>query len=526
MKIKKKKLTIILTILLLITGCTNSIDDEKNISNKTQGKSIYKLDTLKQAGGTDWGMSNPYLQDPRGPGTAKVKLVFDSLLEADEEGIIPWLANKWDIDGNIYTFTIVDNSYFHDGTLLTTEDIGFSLDYYEKYPPINNFLTSSDGNIVDSYNIVDDTTIKIKVKQSLANTLTNLGSFLILPKHIWGNIDDPYTYMKSEGFIGSGPYKWGKYDSASGSYEFIAFDKYHGNKPIAERLLFVPVSDPILAFENNEIDITSVPADIMERYKNNPEIGMISKDNDFGYKLLINMERLTDFKELEMRTAVYNAINRQGIVDKVFRGLGSIGSSGYVPPTNFFYNPDVFKYEYDEEVAKLKLSNKAITIELLTSNSIIDIKISELIKNDLEAAGIIVKVLALDGKSRDDRILEKNYDFALVGNGGWGRTPDYLRTLYSSESKFTIKTPHGMGAVGHQSETITELAEKQLYELDFNKRTEIFKELQFEISKEIPIIVLATKSDYLMFRKNYYDGWVKTYDYQQFEQNRLSYVEK
>ncbi len=52
------------------------------------------------------------------------------------------------------------------------------------------------------------------------------------------------------------------------------------------------------------------------------------------------------------------------------------------------------------------------------------------------------------------------------------------------------------------------------------------KKLQLEISKEIPIIVLATQSNKVMFRKDYYDGWTKTYDYQQLEQNRLSYVEK
>ncbi len=32
-----------------------------------------------------------------------------------------------------------------------------------------------------------------------------------------------------------------------------------------------------------------------------------------------------------------------------------------------------------------------------------------------------------------------------------------------------------MGALGYDSELITDLAEKQLYELDFNRRKEIFK---------------------------------------------------
>jgi len=37
---------------------------------------------------------------------------------------------------------------------------------------------------------------------------------------------------------------------------------------------------------------------------------------------------------------------------------------------------------------------------------------------------------------------------------------------------------------------------------------------------------LVTQTTNVMYRKDYYDGWLKTYDYQQLEQNRMSYVEK
>ena len=45
-----------------------------------------------------------------------------------------------------------------------------------------------------------------------------------------------------------------------------------------------------------------------------------------------------------------------------------------------------------------------------------------------------------------------------------------------------------------------------------------------EISREIPLVVVATRSSYSMYRKDVYDGWMKTYAYQQAEQNRLSYM--
>ena len=52
----------------------------------------------------------------------------------------------------------------------------------------------------------------------------------------------------------------------------------------------------------------------------------------------------------------------------------------------------------------------------------------------------------------------------------------------------------------------------------------MFKDLEYLVSEEIPIFVIANKSSYSMYKKDYYDGWMKTYAYQQAEQNRLSYM--
>ncbi|UQT50546.1 ABC transporter substrate-binding protein [Flavonifractor plautii] len=85
-------------------------------------------------GGTDWGVPNPYLHQSRGPGTAKMRLVYGSLLEKDETGDVPWLAERWSMDGNDYTFTLFADAQFQDGAPLTTADVAFTLDYYQEHP--------------------------------------------------------------------------------------------------------------------------------------------------------------------------------------------------------------------------------------------------------------------------------------------------------------------------------------------------------------------------------------------------------
>lgn len=519
-------LLIMCMAMALLPGCGSHVNaPEESVSPERQEESGYAVDTLKLAGGTDWGTPSPYLNVSRGPGQAKMRLVFASLLEKDETGDVPWLAESWSFDGLDYSFTLFAGTTFHDGQPLTTEDVAFSIDYFREHPPVTNTLGAGDKFMIDRYTIVDERTITITVKEANADTLSNLGSFVILPKHIWETVDDPNTFTDPACLIGSGAYMSTAYDPATGSYEFTAFDGWINGQCAARRILFVPVSDELLAFENGEIDIASMPADLAGAYLNDPTIGLVEKANDMGYKMLINYEQCPEFLELSLRQAIYAALDRQAIVDKVFRGMGSVGSAGYVPVSSLFYNDKVVQYTYDPEAAKAVLDGKDLRVKLLVDDSADTVNISEIVKNNLEAAGITVQVEAVDSASRDERVNSGDYEFAIVGNGGWGNNPpSYMRTLFSDISKYSGTNPHSMGPRGYSNEEMTRLAEAQMDETDFEARKEMFKELELLVSQEIPLFVLGNQSSYSMYHKDYYDGWMKTYAYQQAEQNRLSYM--
>ena len=524
-------LLVLCMVLTLLTGCGSHVNAPAENSSAAgaspETESSYAVPALRLAGGTDWGMPSPYLNVSRGPGQAKMRLVFASLLEKDESGDVPWLAESWSFEGNEYSFTLFEGQSFHDGQPLTTEDIAFTIDYYREHPPITNTLGAGDAFIIDSYSVIDERSICITVSEATADTLSSLGGFVILPRHIWKEVEDPYTFNDPACLVGSGAYRCTAYDSATGSYEFTAFEGWVNGKQAAEKIQFVPVSDELLAFENGEIDITSMPADLAEKYMNDPAIGLVEKANDLGYKLLVNFEKRPELLELSLRQAIYAAIDRQAIVDKVFRGMGTVGSAGYVPVSSLFYNEDVVKYDYDPEAAKAALSGLGLSVELLTDDSSDSLNVSELVKNNLEAAGVSVKVTALDSASRDQRINSGDYEFAIVSNGGWGNNPPtFMRTIFSDISKNSGGNPHSMGPIGYSNEEITRLAEAQMYETDFEARKQMFKELEYLVSVEIPLFVLGNQSSYAMYRSDYYDGWMKTYAYQQAEQNRLSYMDR
>ena len=507
--------------LALCAGCTASPP------SSTPSNSQYSVSTLKLEGGTDWGAPNPFLCQSRGPGTAKMKLVYGSLLEKDEEGDVSWLAESWTVDGSDYTFTLFETATFQDGEPLTAQDVAFTLDYYREHPPVSNPLGVGEDFLVDHYTVVDDHTITLTVDEPDADTLSNLGSFVILPQHIWSKVEDPYSYTGEGYLVGSGAFSCTQYDGATGLYEFTAYEGWCNGTQGTEKIQFIPVSDPLLAFDAGELDITSLPADLKDSYLSDPNISLVDKANDMGYKLLINYEACPQFLDLTYRQAVYAAIDRQSVVDNVFRGAGTVGSAGYVPQGSIFYNEDVVQYDYDPQKAQEVLGGQNLSVTLLCGNSADDLAIAEIIKNGLTQAGMTVSVTAYDSATRDDTINQGSYEFALVGNGGWGNNPPtYMRTLFSDVSKFSGTNPHSMGAIGYSHEEMTRLAEGQQYETDFDQRLAMFQELELLVSQEIPILVIANQSTYSMYRKDYYDGWMKTYAYQQAEQNRLSYMER
>lgn len=523
MRLKKRITAVLAATMILMTGCASS-QDGPNTSKQVENAQN-RPQTIKLAGGKDWGAPNPYLHATRGPGNAKKDLIFASLLEADEKGVVGWLAQSWEVKGNDYTFTLYNNSKFHDGKPLTTADIEFTINYYKQFPPLSNPLGTGEQFLIKDYEIIDDKTIKLSVAESNANTLTALGGFEILPKHIWENVTEPEAFTAPEAFIGSGAYKFSQYEPATGSYEFTAFDDFVAFKPGADKIQFVPTSDELLAFENGEIDITSVPADLFAKYSGDDTIGFVEKTNDMGYKMLVNFEKRPEFLDIERRKALYYAIDRADIVNKVFRGMGAVGSAGYAPEGSLYFNENCEKYDYNPEEATKIFKDKDIEVTMIAANSGKEVKIAELIKINLESVGIKMNVVTYDSAVRDEMINKGDYEFALVGNGGWGgKAPTYMRTIFSDVSKNKGGNPHAMGPIGYSNAKITELAEAQQLETDFNKRVEIFKELQLEVSKEVPLVVIGTESSYSMYKKDYYAGWMKTYDYQQAEQNRLSYM--
>ena len=459
--------------------------------------------------GEDYGAPNPFKNSIRGPGKYKTDIVYDSLIEKDEKGLIPWLAKKWTIDDkeNSIIFELEPNVKWHDGKPLTVEDIKFTIDYYDKYPPVVDQTHDNGENIVKKIDILSNNKIKITFKKYSPLNLERIGTIKIIPKHVWEKVNNPLAYTGEGYLVGSGPYKVVEYNSDKGSYAFEAFNDFWGMKPAAKRLESIPVSDPVLALERGEVSIISISPNVIDRYKNNNKYGLVVENSFHTFRLVWNQEKVNACQDKNVRKAIAYAINRESLIEKLEKGYGHLSSPGYIVSTNPMYNPNITKYPYSVEKAKELMKGKTVNATILVSNNPKEIKMAELIKIDLAKIGINLTVKSVDAKSRDNDVKNGNYEFALLKYGSMGGDADYVRSVYSSTAKSGIQRIQG-----YKNKELDDLLMAQLREKDSKKRKEILYKIQEIIADELPMLPLYSEDFIYVYRKEDYSNYRKRYD--------------
>ena len=513
---KKRSLTMIISLLIILAlscsllyGCKGK---EAKETTKTEGKKT--ADVIKLAGG-DWGYPTPYGVYPRGPGSRKMGLVYDSLVGTDAKGkIVPKLADEWKAseDGLIYTLKLRSNVKWHDGKPFTSDDVVFTYSYMMKYLPVNGGGPAA----VQQVEAVDEQTIKIKIKEADVDFLTNLSSWVMIPKHIWENVTDPNNFTDNSA-VGTGPYKLTDYSKEHGTYRFAANADFWGSKPRVNEIKFVPAGEAVLAFDQGEIDRNSVTPDIVSRYENDTEYKIMRYETSWAYRLYFNMAKRPELAEKSFRQAIAYAIDRRELVDKIERGNAVPGSPGVLHPNNEYYNSKAAQYSHDIKKAKELLNSlgykdadaegilknsrgEKLSFQLLCDDG--SARMAEVIKQHLAEAGIEVVIKSVDMKTRDARFKDGDYELCINGSGN-GEDLSELTNI-SGKGKATSTTAKTMG---YDNPEVDKLYTGQQKEKDPEKRKEIMEKLQKIVAEEVPKLTIYYTNSLAVHRPAVYDGW-------------------
>jgi ABC-type transport system substrate-binding protein len=254
-------------------------------------------------------------------------------------------------DGATYTFSLNPDARWHDGTPVTAADVEFSWVAYaagaslSRVRPAVVTAVAGGTDVVagaataagyadtpgySGIEVVDDHTVRFTLTGPNALWLVQASDYpngWLLPKHILADV--PWNQWESHPValaspVGCGPFEF--VQRQDGQYvELAAFDAYHLGRPDIDRLFFMSwLTTEVAAaqLESGELDLVlGLSLENAERLDARPGIEILSVPGSAAYQLSIQTERVTDPR---VRTAMAYAIDREGINEALFRGLGRV----------------------------------------------------------------------------------------------------------------------------------------------------------------------------------------------------------
>jgi peptide/nickel transport system substrate-binding protein len=288
-----------------------------------------------------------------------LSILHDALLKPMPEGAhTPCLAESYSNspDFKVFEFKLRKGVKFHNGDILTAEDVVFSFSRYR------GRLSKDFQEILEKIETVDPYLVRFRFKRSFPDFL----EYFLIGGTTAGWIA-PKKYIEKVGEagfkqrpIGAGPYKF---------VEFVpgvklvveAFEDYWRKVPNIKRIEFrlIPDATTRLAMvKRGEVDIATLITDVLlEEVKKDPKLRLLTplSPSKFPITLAAQWDPKSPWSDVRVRKAASLAIDRQTLADIHSPGCkptGTLGIEGGSDPWVVEFPPD----PYDPKKAKQLLA--------------------------------------------------------------------------------------------------------------------------------------------------------------------------
>ncbi|WP_126688187.1 ABC transporter substrate-binding protein [Nocardioides ferulae] len=313
-------------------------------------------------------------------------LTYDFLVDlaVDDLAVEPSLATEWETseDGLTWTFTIRDDVTWSDGEPLTADDLAFTYGrVLGKGPERATWGSWLAG--VEEVTAPDPTTLVLELKRP--NAVLPLVPIPIVPEHVWSEVDgeEMKTFAAEptggQPVVGSGPFRLVEGTAGGSTYRFEANEDYWKGAPHVDELVFrvFKSEDPaVQALIKGEVDyvegISALQVKSLEGQdgilaRNAASPGFDEIAFNAGSIDLETGEPIGDpnpaVLDPDFRYALGFAVDRQRLVDTVYQGAGSAGST-IVPPfyEEYHWEPPAEELAYDPDRAAELLDEAGYTL--------------------------------------------------------------------------------------------------------------------------------------------------------------------
>ncbi len=297
--------------------------------------------------------SNPTTLDPGrvsdGDTIDLLHQVYEGLVDWSEQNTVePRLAEKWEVldGGKTYKFTLRSGVKFHNGKLLTSEDVkwsiernvrqGVSTDTYTYIRDIVGLQDYRDGKATSVVGVEtpDPQTVIIKIIEPRAYFLGKL-TFLVSAVMPKGSAPMDAEINKPEQMIGTGPFKVSRYVREQITVLDANKDYYRG-APKIDQIERPVIKDPatrLNKYKSGELDMVALERQDVAALQADPKFKDQVKmyDRPSIYYLGLNQLTVPVFKDRRVRRALAMAVDKEKICSDQLSGL-NVAATGIVPP--------------------------------------------------------------------------------------------------------------------------------------------------------------------------------------------------
>jgi len=433
-------------------------------------------------------------------------MIYNGLVKYDKNlNLVGDLAESWDVseDGLTITFYLRKGVKWQDGVELTAHDIMFG--YKTIICPDTRTAYAGDFLEVKEALVLDKHIFRVTYGKPFAPALGSWGNLVVLPKHLLKG-KDIHKSPLSRHPVGTGPYRFKEWKTGE-KIELLSNHDYFEGRPYIDRYVSRIIPDLATTF----LELKAGGIDRMGltplQYTRQTDTRKIRNNFNkykylaFGYTYLGYNLKSPKFRDKRVRQAISHAVDKEEIIEGVLLGLGKVATGPYKPGT-WQYNPDVKRYPYNPEKARLLLAeagwkdndndgildNKGVPFEftiITNQGNAQRAQCAEIIQRRLHMVGIKVKIRTIEWAAFINDFIDKRKFEAVILGWSTGPEPDIYDIWHSGKT-----APKELNFISYKNKEVDELLLKGRHTFNQEERKECYFKIQEILAEDQPYTFL------------------------------------
>ncbi|MDH4317871.1 MAG: ABC transporter substrate-binding protein [Desulfobulbaceae bacterium] len=423
---KKTIKAIRLLIFLVVLGVLWSCDNNTNVLRFNEAANKEKRNELTIAYGLDTDA-----RSARGNGDMLLNIfTTERLVEIEGTDVVPSLAESWEIKegGKIIEFKLREDVHFSDGSPFNAEAVEFTFSRLMHFG--HHAWTEVDR--IEKMEVLSPYLVAFHYKEGMSGYIAltgfaEYGCSILSPHSVTPN-GDPTARLS--GLVGTGPWMIEEYRED----QFTTFSpnpNYHGEKPILSKITVktVPKAEArVLAIQSGDADV------VVDYYHGGSAYtprNMLKQLSDMGFLIAKKEMPMTTYLVFNYKNAPWTDTNvRKAFNLAIKRDDIAALYDGWINTAQHYLFSDTAPYitdlemampKYDTSEAKKLLAAAGFEMKatlIAQGQNPDEVKLCELIKAQLAAAGVDIRLDVLEPGEYVERKSRGDYDLLIYYVGG------------------------------------------------------------------------------------------------------------